>query len=90
MEEYGKKDIELLEYQKKKTEENINYLKYDNMMPDITLGVEHSTKYDEDRVVLKFSKKLFDLNIDLENEKDNLLQQEITLEQKSMRERERN
>lgn len=82
VEEYGKKDIELLEYQKKKTEENINYLKYDNVMPDITLGVEHSTKYDEDRVVLKFSKKLFDLNIDLENEKDNLLQQEITLEQK--------
>lgn len=82
LEDYGKKDIELLDYQKKKTEENINYLKYDDMMPEISLGVEHSTKYDEDRVVLKFSKKLFDLNIDLENEKDNLLQQEITLKQR--------
>ena len=39
-------------------------------------------RYDENRVVLKFSKKLFDLNIDLENEKDNLLQQEINLKQK--------
>ena len=82
VEEYGKKDIELLEFQKRKIEENINYLKYDDMMPEISLGVEHSTKYDEDRVVLKFSKKLFDLNIDLENEKDNLLQQEINLQQK--------
>lgn len=82
VEEYGKKDIELLEFQKRKIEENIKYLNYDNTMPDITLGVEHSNKYDENRVVLKFSKKLFDLNIDLENEKDNLLQQEINLQQK--------
>jgi outer membrane protein TolC len=82
VEEYGKKDIELLEFQKRKIEENIKYLNYDNTMPDITLGVEHSNKYDENRVVLKFSKKLFDLNIDLENEKDNLLQQEINLKQK--------
>ena len=57
-------------------------MNYDNTMPDITLGVEHSNKYDENRVVLKFSKKLFDLNIDLENEKANLLQQEINLQQK--------
>ena len=82
VEEYGKKDIELLEFQKRKIEENIKYLNYDNTMPDITLGVEHSNKYDKNRVVLKFSKKLFDLNIDLENEKDNLLQQEINLQQK--------
>lgn len=82
VEEYGKKDIELLEFQKRKIEENIKYLNYDNTMPDITLGVEHSNKYDGNRVVLKFSKKLFDLNIDLENEKDNLLQQEINLQQK--------
>ena len=82
VEEYGKKDIELLEFQKRKIEENIKYLNYDNTMPDITLVVEHSNKYDENRVVLKFSKKLFDLNIDLENEKDNLLQQEINLQQK--------
>lgn len=82
VEEYGKKDIELLEFQKRKIEENIKYLNYDNTMADITLGVEHSNKYDENRVVLKFSKKLFDLNIDLENEKDNLLQQEINLQQK--------
>lgn len=79
---YGKKDIELLEYQKMKTQESIKYLNYDNKMPEVTLGVEHSTKYDENRVVLKFSKKLFDLNIDLENEKDNLIQQEINLKQK--------
>ena len=60
VEEYGKKDIELLEFQKRKIEENIKYLNYDNTMPDITLGVEHSNKYDENRVVLKFSKKLFE------------------------------
>lgn len=82
VEKYGEKDIKILEYEIGKTEENINYLKYDDYMPEISLGVEHSTKYDEDRVVLKFSKKLFDLNLELENEKDNLLQQEITMDQR--------
>lgn len=82
VDKYGEKDIEILNFQKKKTEENIKYLSYDNNIPDITLGVEHSNKYDENRVVLKFSKKLFNLNIELENEKDKLLQQEINLRQK--------
>lgn len=82
VERYGEKDIKLLEYEKEKTKESIKYLSYDSKMPDITLGAEHSTKYDENRAVLKFSKKLFDFNLNLENEKDNLIQQEINLEQK--------
>lgn len=84
IENYGKKDLEILEKQNAISQERINYLEYDDMMPEITLGVEHSDKYDENRVIAKFSKPLFALNIDLENEKDSLKQQEINLEQKRL------
>lgn len=82
VDKYGEKDIELLKLQKSRTEENINYLSYDNRVPEITVGVEYSGKYNESRVALKFSKSIFDLNIDLENEKSDLLQQELNLKQK--------
>ncbi|WP_462428015.1 TolC family protein, partial [Fusobacterium varium] len=36
----------------------------------------------ENRVVAKFSKKLFDFNLDLEEEKNSLLEQDVTLKQK--------
>lgn len=57
-------------------------MSYDNRVPEITVGVEYSGKYNESRVALKFSKSIFDLNIDLENEKSDLLQQELNLKQK--------
>ncbi len=82
LENYGEKDLKILAYEIEKTKENIKYLNYNDTVPEVTLGVEHSNKYDENRVVLKFSKKLFDLNIELENQKDSLLQQEIDIEQK--------
>lgn len=79
---YGAKDLDKLKYQKDLTSENLKYLKYDDRMPEISLGVEHSTKFDENRVVAKFSKRLFDFNIDLEEEKNSLLEQDVTLKQK--------
>ncbi|MGN0943948.1 TolC family protein [Fusobacterium varium] len=79
---YGTKDLDKLKYQKELTNENLKYLKYDDKMPEISLGVEHSTRFDENRVVAKFSKKLFDFNYDLEEEKNSLLEQEVTLKQK--------
>ncbi|MCI6152326.1 MAG: TolC family protein [Fusobacterium perfoetens] len=79
---YGEKDIEILEKQKSILEEDIKYMNYTNNMPDISIGLEHSNRYDENRVVLKFSKSLFDLDLDLETGKNNLSQQEIEIEQK--------
>lgn len=82
LEKYGEKDLQILGYEIEKSKESIKYLNYDDYMPDITLGVEHSNKYDENRVVLKFSKKLLDFNMELENQKDILLQKEIDIEQR--------
>lgn len=82
LKKYGVKDLAKLQYEKELTEENLKYLKYDSLMPEISLGMEHSTKYDENRVVAKFSKKLFDFDLALEEEKNSLLEQDITLKQK--------
>ena len=83
LKKYGVKDLAKLQYEKDLTEENLKYLKYDSLMPEISLGVEHSTRYDENRVVAKFSKKLFDFDLALEEEKNSLLEQDITLKQKT-------
>jgi outer membrane protein TolC len=78
---YGLKELEKKKIQTDITSENIKYLKYDDKMPDITVGLERSTRYDENRVVLSFSKKFFGYNSDLEVEKISLDQQKISLKQ---------
>lgn len=83
LEKYGVKDLDKLQYEKELTEKNLKYLKYDSLMPEISLGIEHNTRYDENRVVAKFSKKLFDFDLALEEEKNNLREQDITLKQKT-------
>lgn len=82
---YGKKEVKILESKKSISEENLKYLKYDNRMPEISVGYEHSSRYNEDRVIAKFSKPLFDLNVDLEDEKENIREQEILLNQKILK-----
>ncbi|MDR3258390.1 MAG: TolC family protein [Fusobacteriaceae bacterium] len=78
---YGLKELEKKKIQTNITTENIKYLKYDDKMPDITVGLERSTRYDENRVVLSFSKKFFGYNAELEEEKISLDQQKISLKQ---------
>lgn len=57
-------------------------MKYDDKMPDLSLGLERDTKVNENRVVLKISKPLFYYNANLENEKTSYEQQKILLNQK--------
>lgn len=78
----GYKDIEKLKIEKNITKENIRYMKYDDKMPDLSLGLERDTKVNENRVVLKISKPLFYYNANLENEKTSYEQQKILLNQK--------
>lgn len=82
LEKYGEKDLQILGYEIEKSKEGIKYLSYNDYMPDITLGVEHSNKYDENRVILKFSKRILDFNMELENQKDILLQKELDIKQR--------
>ena len=78
----GYKDIEKLRIEKDIIKENIRYKKYDNKMPEISLGLERDTDIDENRVILKISKPLFHYDADLENEMTSYEQQEILLNQK--------
>lgn len=78
----GYKDIEKLRIEKDIIKENIRYMKYDNKMPEISLGLERDTQIDESRVVLKFSKPIFYYDAALENEQTSYKQQEILLNQK--------
>ena len=59
--------------------ETIKYQKYSNKIPDITLGLE---KYDDSKIVLKFSKKLFYKDIDLIGNTNELTEKKILLNQK--------
>lgn len=78
----GYKDIEKLRIEKDIIKENIRYMKYDNKMPELSLGLERDTRVDESRVVLKVSKPLFYYDAGLENEQTSYEQQEILLNQK--------
>lgn len=76
----GERNVSKLGLEKKITEENINYLKYNNKMPEVLIGIEHQKKNngnsDENRLYLKLSKDIFYYDVDLENEKITLNQQE--------------
>ena len=78
---YGQKELNKQQLEKDITEESVKYLKYDDKMPEIKVGLERSTKNDENRVVLAFSKKFFGTNLELEEEKASLDQKEIQLKQ---------
>lgn len=77
----GEKQLQKLSLEKEITKENIKYLKYDNSIPDISLGLERNK--DENRIFLKFSKDLFHEDIDLTDQEGSLREQEVTYTQKS-------
>ena len=80
----GERKISRLGLEKEITKENIKYLKYSNKIPEVLLGVEHQERNngysDENRVFLKLSKDIFYYDINLENEKITLDQQEINIQ----------
>jgi outer membrane protein TolC len=78
----GTRSLSLLDLEKQVTEKNLKYLNYDDKMPELSLGVEHNTRYNENRLTAKVSKDLFYFNSELENEKENLKSQEIVFSQK--------
>lgn len=79
----GEKDLKKLNLEKEITKENIKYLKYDNKVPNISIGVERNTLNDENRVFLKFSKDIFYKDIDLSNEQSSLMEKEIIYKQRA-------
>ena len=80
----GERKISRLGLEKEITKENIKYLKYSNKIPEVLVGVEHQERNngysDENRVFLKLSKDIFYYDINLENEKITLDQQEINIQ----------
>lgn len=80
----GERKISRLDLEKEITKENIKYLKYSNKVPEVLVGVEHQERKngysDENRVFLKLSKDIFYYDINLENEKITLDQQEINIQ----------
>lgn len=72
-------DLKELELEENILKETIKYQKYSNKIPDITLGLE---KYDDSKIVLKFSKKLFYKDIDLIGNANELTEKKILLNQK--------
>jgi outer membrane protein TolC len=78
---YGQLDLQKQLLQQEITKESINYLNYDDITPDITVGLSRDTKNDENRVSLTFSKRFLDYNLDLEQEKLDLEQQAISYRQ---------
>lgn len=79
----GEKDLKKLNLEKEITKENVKYLKYDNKVPNISVGVERNTLNDENRVFLKFSKDIFYKDIDLSNEESSLMEKEVTYNQRA-------
>ena len=84
----GNKDLDILKIQKDKIKENINYLKYDNKYPDISLGLEHDfgskeESIKENRIFLEISKDLFYYDNDLENEKYNYQRKVLTISEET-------
>lgn len=80
----GERKISRLGLEKEITKENIKYLKYSNKIPEVLVGIEHQERNngysDENRVFLKLSKDIFYYDINLENEKITLDQQEINIQ----------
>ena len=84
----GNKDLDILKIQKNKIKENINYLKYDNKYPDISIGLEHDfgskeESIKENRIFLEISKDLFYYDNDLENEKYNYQRKTLTISEET-------
>lgn len=79
----GEKDLKKLNLEKEITKENVKYLKYDNKVPNISVGVERNTLNDENRVFLKFSKDIFYIDIDLSNEQSSLMEKEVIYKQRA-------
>ena len=79
----GEKDLKKLNLEKEITKENIKYLKYDNKVPEISVGVERNSLNDENRVFFKFSKDIFYKDIDLSNEQSSLMEKEVIYKQKA-------
>ena len=78
---YGTKELNRQNLDIEIIKESLNYLTYDDKMPEIKLGVERSTRNNDNRVVVSFSKKLFGTNIELEEEKASLEEKEIRYRQ---------
>lgn len=80
----GERKISRLGLEKEITKENIKYLKYSNKVPEVLVGVEHRERNngysDENSIFLKLSKDIFYYDINLENEKITLDQQEINIQ----------
>lgn len=79
----GEKDLEKLKLEKELTKENIKYLRYDNKVPEMSIGIERNTLNDENRVFFKFSKDIFYKDINLFNEESSLMEKEVTYIQKA-------
>ncbi|MGL5620963.1 TolC family protein, partial [Cetobacterium sp.] len=79
----GEKDLRKLNLEKEITRENIKYLKYDNKVPEISVGVERNSLNDENRVFLKFSKDIFYKDLNLSNEESILMEKDVTYVQKA-------
>ncbi|MGL4866043.1 MAG: TolC family protein [Cetobacterium sp.] len=78
----GEKDLRKLNLEKEITRENIKYLKYDNKVPEISVGIERNSLNDENRIFLKLSKDIFYKDLSLSNEESNLMEKETTYNQK--------
>lgn len=78
----GEKSLEIEKLKKEIIIKNIDYMAYDKNVPDISVGAERNTEYDDNRVFLRVSKDIFYEDITLENEKSILKEKEIDILQK--------
>lgn len=67
-------DLGELELEENILEETIKYQEYSDKVPDIALGLE---KYDDNKIVLKFSKKLFYRDINLMDDMNEVIRKKM-------------
>ena len=72
-------DLRELELEENILKETIKYQEYSNKVPDIALGLE---KYDDNKIVLKFSKKLFYRDINLMDDMNEVIRKKMLVKQK--------
>lgn len=63
--QYGESDIEKLKLENNINKEDYEYKKFQDKYPSISLGIEHNTLYNDERIVLKLSKNIFDNNLEV-------------------------
>ncbi|WP_297406370.1 TolC family protein [uncultured Cetobacterium sp.] len=83
LESVGENQLKIDKLQKSLIVKNIDYLTYDKKVPEISIGAERDTKYNDNRVFLKVSKNIFYKDMGLEVERANLKDKEIEISQKT-------